>query len=38
VAVATREAERDRAALLQDQGDDANNSEQKIELIHKRDA
>ncbi len=37
VAVATREAERDRAALLQDQGDDANNSEQKIELIHKRD-
>ncbi|MEY2469177.1 MAG: (E)-4-hydroxy-3-methylbut-2-enyl-diphosphate synthase [Actinomycetota bacterium] len=37
VAVATREAERDRAALLQDQGADANHSEEKIELIRKRD-
>ena len=35
VAVATREAERDRAALLDEKGDDANNAEQKIELIHK---
>ncbi|MBA2607530.1 MAG: flavodoxin-dependent (E)-4-hydroxy-3-methylbut-2-enyl-diphosphate synthase [Actinobacteria bacterium] len=37
VAVATREAERDRAALLDDKGDDANHSEQKIDLIRKRD-
>src|SRR5687768_10299708 len=33
---AAREAEKDRAALLQEQGDDANQSEQKVELIHKR--
>ncbi|HUR77764.1 MAG TPA: flavodoxin-dependent (E)-4-hydroxy-3-methylbut-2-enyl-diphosphate synthase [Acidimicrobiales bacterium] len=38
VAKATREAERDRAALLEDKGVDVNNAEQKIELIHKRDA
>ncbi|MEY2397684.1 MAG: (E)-4-hydroxy-3-methylbut-2-enyl-diphosphate synthase [Actinomycetota bacterium] len=36
VAVATREAERDRAALLDDQGADVNDSEKKIELIKKR--
>ena len=30
------EAEQDRAALLDEQGDDANASEQKVELIHKR--
>jgi (E)-4-hydroxy-3-methylbut-2-enyl-diphosphate synthase len=35
VAVATREAERDRAALLDDRGADANNAEQKIALIRK---
>ena len=35
VAVATREAERDRAALLDDKGADANNAAQKIELIRK---
>jgi (E)-4-hydroxy-3-methylbut-2-enyl-diphosphate synthase len=33
---AAREAEKDRAALLREQGDDANQSEQKVELIHKR--
>jgi (E)-4-hydroxy-3-methylbut-2-enyl-diphosphate synthase len=33
---AAREAEKDRAALLETQGDDANHSEQKVELIHKR--
>jgi (E)-4-hydroxy-3-methylbut-2-enyl-diphosphate synthase len=33
---AAREAEKDRAALLQEQGDDANASEQRVELIHKR--
>jgi len=33
--VATREAERDRARALRDQGDDVNASEQKVELIHK---
>ena len=33
---AAREAEKDRAALLQEQGADANASEQKVELIHKR--
>ena len=33
---AAREAEKDRAALLAEQGDDANQSEQKVELIHKR--
>jgi (E)-4-hydroxy-3-methylbut-2-enyl-diphosphate synthase len=33
---AAREAERDRAALLQEQGEDANQSEQKVDLIHKR--
>ncbi len=37
VAVATREAERDRAALLHDKGEDANHSDEKIELIRKRD-
>src|SRR5690349_6441086 len=34
--VATREAERDRAALLADKGDDANASEQRVDLIRKR--
>ncbi|HVE94076.1 MAG TPA: 4-hydroxy-3-methylbut-2-en-1-yl diphosphate synthase, partial [Acidimicrobiales bacterium] len=34
---ARREAEKDRALLLQDQGEDANNSEQKIDLIRKRE-
>jgi (E)-4-hydroxy-3-methylbut-2-enyl-diphosphate synthase len=33
---AAREAEKDRAALLEEQGDDANASEQRVELIHKR--
>ncbi len=33
---AAREAEKDRAALLLEQGDDANDSEQRVELIHKR--
>jgi (E)-4-hydroxy-3-methylbut-2-enyl-diphosphate synthase len=33
---ARREAEKDRAALLREQGDDANASEQTVELIHKR--
>src|SRR5690554_6765122 len=33
---ATREAERDRAALLAEKGADANASEQRVELIHKR--
>jgi (E)-4-hydroxy-3-methylbut-2-enyl-diphosphate synthase len=33
---AAREAEKDRAALLQEQGDDANASEQRVDLIHKR--
>jgi (E)-4-hydroxy-3-methylbut-2-enyl-diphosphate synthase len=33
---AAREAEKDRAALLMEQGDDANASEQRVELIHKR--
>jgi len=32
---AAREAEKDRAALLQEQGDDVNASEQKVELIHR---
>jgi (E)-4-hydroxy-3-methylbut-2-enyl-diphosphate synthase len=32
---ARREAEKDRAALLEEQGDDANASEQRVELIHK---
>lgn len=32
---ARREAEKDRAALLVEQGDDANASEQRVELIHK---
>ncbi|MGV3760525.1 MAG: flavodoxin-dependent (E)-4-hydroxy-3-methylbut-2-enyl-diphosphate synthase [Actinomycetota bacterium] len=36
VEKATREAEKDRAALLQEKGDDANASEQRVELIHKR--
>ncbi|HVT77467.1 MAG TPA: flavodoxin-dependent (E)-4-hydroxy-3-methylbut-2-enyl-diphosphate synthase [Acidimicrobiales bacterium] len=35
VAKATREAERDRAALLDDKGADANNAGQKIDLIRK---
>ena len=35
VAKATREAERDRAALLDDKGADANNATQKIALIRK---
>lgn len=33
---ARREAEKDRAALLEEQGTDANASEQTVELIHKR--
>lgn len=33
---AEREAAKDRAALLADKGDDANASEQRVELIHKR--
>ncbi|MFZ4516798.1 MAG: flavodoxin-dependent (E)-4-hydroxy-3-methylbut-2-enyl-diphosphate synthase [Microthrixaceae bacterium] len=33
---ARREAEKDRAELLEIQGDDANASEQKVELIHKK--
>ncbi len=33
---ARREAEKDRAALLVEQGDDANASEQRVELIHKK--
>lgn len=33
---ARREAEKDRAELLQEQGEDANASEQKVELIHKK--
>ena len=33
---AAREAEKDRAALLQEKGDDVNDSEQRVELIHKR--
>jgi (E)-4-hydroxy-3-methylbut-2-enyl-diphosphate synthase len=33
---AAREAEKDRAALLAEQGDDANASEQRVDLIHKR--
>lgn len=35
-AKAAREAERDRALQLEEQGDDANNAEAKIELIRKR--
>ncbi len=33
---AQREADRDRDLLLQEQGDDANNAEQKVDLIRKR--
>ena len=33
---ARREAEKDRAALLEEQGDDANASEQRVDLIHKK--
>lgn len=33
---ARREADKDRAALLAEQGDDANASEQRVELIHKK--
>jgi (E)-4-hydroxy-3-methylbut-2-enyl-diphosphate synthase len=32
---ARREAERDRAALLDEQGADANRSEQRVEVIRK---
>ncbi len=32
---AAREAEKDRAALLDEQGEDANAAEQRVELIHK---
>src|SRR3954447_15612808 len=35
---AAREAEKDRAALLNEQGADANNSEAKVDLIRKRTA
>ena len=35
-AIAEREANRDRAALLRAQGEDANESEQRVDLIHKR--
>jgi (E)-4-hydroxy-3-methylbut-2-enyl-diphosphate synthase len=35
-AKAEREAEKDRALLLAEKGDDANASEQRVELIHKR--
>ena len=34
--LAEREAAKDRAALLDEKGDDANASEQRVELIHKR--
>jgi (E)-4-hydroxy-3-methylbut-2-enyl-diphosphate synthase len=33
---AAREAEKDRAALLTEKGDDANHSEQRVDLIHRR--
>ncbi|UDY36857.1 flavodoxin-dependent (E)-4-hydroxy-3-methylbut-2-enyl-diphosphate synthase [Dermatobacter hominis] len=36
VEKARREAEKDRAALLDEQGADANASEQRVDLIHKR--
>lgn len=36
-AKVAREAERDRAALLAEQGTDANHAEDKIELIHRRE-
>jgi (E)-4-hydroxy-3-methylbut-2-enyl-diphosphate synthase len=36
VEKARREAEKDRAALLEEQGADANAAEQRVELIHKR--
>jgi (E)-4-hydroxy-3-methylbut-2-enyl-diphosphate synthase len=36
VEKATREAEKDRAALLEEKGADVNASEQRVELIHKR--
>ena len=36
VEKARREADKDRAALLAEQGDDANASEQRVELIHKK--
>lgn len=36
VDLAEREAAKDRAALLADKGDDANASEQRVDLIHKR--
>ena len=34
-AKAEREAEKDRALLMREQGDDVNHSEQRVELIHK---
>jgi (E)-4-hydroxy-3-methylbut-2-enyl-diphosphate synthase len=34
-AKAEREAEKDRALLMQEKGDDVNHSEQRVELIHK---
>jgi len=37
LAKAQREAEKDRALLLQEKGDDANHDEQRIELIRKLD-
>src|SRR3954469_23126055 len=36
LAAAKEAADADRAVLLEEQGDDANASEQKVELIHKR--
>src|SRR4051794_33783263 len=36
LAAAKAAAEADRAALLEEQGDDANASEERVELIHKR--
>ena len=36
LAAAKAAAEEDRNALLDEQGDDANASEQRVDLIHKR--
>jgi (E)-4-hydroxy-3-methylbut-2-enyl-diphosphate synthase len=36
LSAAKAAAEADRAVLLEEQGDDANASEQRVELIHKR--
>ena len=33
---AKREADKDRAALLEEQGDDANASEQRVDLIRRK--